>query len=212
MTSGVLYYLVITARRQAIIAPALTFLAIVAMVYATDAGPPLAAATVPAAALVPIGAWVMRLVAGAESRPFADVTLTALGSQVRRHLCRVAAAAINVAGLSAMATAWGRIANPHPYSWRVVVAIFLMTFVLGLAGLGLGSLFSPPLGATAGVASIVVVFLVLLSLVVRELPPIGPVLTSVLLHRGSLLIALLEAGAVAAAALVVSGRLQRRAR
>jgi hypothetical protein len=212
MTSGAFYYVVITLRRQAVLAPAFVFFGLVAMVYASDAGPPIAAATVPAAALVPVGAWVMRLVAGAESKPFADVTLTALGSSVRRHLCRAVAAALIVGSLSAGATVWARVANPHPYPLRVLATVFVMSFVLGLAGAGLGSLFSPPLGATAGIAAIVVTFLVLLSLVVKPLPPIGPVLTAVLLRRGSLLIALAEAAGVALIGFVASGRVARSAR
>ena len=212
MIAGVKYYVLVTARKQAVLAPVITFLAIVAMVYATDAGPPLAAATVPAAALVPVGAWMMRLVATSESRAFADVTLVALGSEQRRQFARGLAAVLYGALLCVIATAWARIANPHPYPAPVIAIIFVMSFVLVVAGIGLGSLLAPPLGVTAGAAAMVVTVVVLVSLVARFVPPIHPVLDAYLAHRGSRPIALIEAFALGVAMFGVALRLGRRAR
>jgi len=210
--AAVAYYVLITARRQAVLAPIFVFVAVIGIVYATDAGPALAAATVPAAALVPIGAWIMRLVAGVESKPFADVTLVALGSQTRRHISRGLAAAIFGAGLCVVATLWARIANPHPYPTGVVLTIVAMNLVLVVAGIGLGALLSPPLGVTAGAGALAATIIVLVSLVVRFVPPIGPVLDAYLAHRTAGGPALIEAAVVGFVAFGIAGRLARRAR
>lgn len=213
MISGVWYYVLITARRQAVLAPIVTLFAIVGIVYATDAGPPLAAATVPAAFLVPIGAWIIRLVATAESKPFADVTLVALGSGARRHVCRGAAALIFGLGLSTVATVWARIANTHhDYASGVVLTMVVMNVVLVIAGIGLGSLLSPPLRVTAGAGALAATIIALVSLVIRFVPPIGPVLDAYIARRTSGPIALVEATTVGAVAFLVAGVLGRRDR
>jgi hypothetical protein len=207
------YYVVITARKQAVLAPIFVLLAVVGIVYATDAGPPLAAATVPAAALVPIGAWIMRLVATAESKPFADVTLVALGSQVRRHITRGVASLVFGVGLCGVATLWARIANTHhDYASGVVVVIALMNLACVIAGVGLGALISPPLGVTAGAGALAATIIVLVSLVIRFVPPLGPVLDAYLAHRASGRIALAEAALLGLIAFSVAGFLGRRDR
>lgn len=212
MIAGVWYYLLVTTRRQAVLAPIFTMLIVIGIVYATDAGPPLAAATVPAAMLVPIGAWIMRLVATSESKPFADVTLVALGSGTKRHLCRGAAALGFGLLLCAAATVWARIANPHPYTAGILATIVVMNLVLVIAGIGLGALVSPPLGVTAGAAALAASVLALLSLVIRFVPPIGPVLDAYIAHRSSGPRAFLEAVAVGVIAFGAAWWLGRRDR
>jgi hypothetical protein len=176
MIAGVRYYVEIIARRQTVLAPILVFVAVLGIVYATDAGPPLAAAAVPAAVFVPVGAWLMRVCATAESRAFADVTLVALGSPGRRLVARAAAAMVFATGLTGAACAWARIANPHPYPAGVIVEIAAMTLAAATAGIGIGALFAPPLRATAGTAVLTVTVVVIVSLIVRWVPPLGPLL------------------------------------
>ncbi len=212
MIAGVRYYLLVTARRQAVLAPMFTMLIVIGIVYATDAGPPLAAATVPAAMLVPMGAWIMRLVATTESKPFADVTLVALGSSARRHLCRGAAALGFGLALCAAATVWARIANPHPYTAGTVTTIAVMNVVELVAGIGLGALVSPPLGVTAGAAALAAAVLAMVSLVIRFVPPIGPVLDAYIANRQSGAQAFIEATLVGIVAFGVAWFLGRRDR
>lgn len=176
MIAAARYYLTLMSRRQTALAPLLVFVAVLGMVYASDAGPPLAAGAVPAAALVPIGAWLMWLCATCESRAFADVTLVAVGSGGRRLCARVLAVLAIGAALTTTACVWARVANPHPYPVPVVVEIAAVNLAAAVAGLGLGAMFAPPLRATAGAATLAIAAVVVLSLIVPWLPPLGPLL------------------------------------
>ena len=176
MIAAVRYYLTLMSKRQTAIAPMLVFVALLGIVYATDAGPPLAAAAVPAATMVPIGAWLMWLCATCETRAFADVTLVATGSPGRRLASRVLAVGVMCTALAAAACVWGRIANPHPYPAPVLIQIAAMTLAAGIAGLGLGAAFAPPLRTTAGAATLAVTLVFIVSLILHAVPPLGPLL------------------------------------
>jgi hypothetical protein len=176
VSAAVRYYLELGVRKQAVLAPVLVFVVVLAIVYATDAGPPLAAAAIPAAALVPLGAWIMRLVATSESASFADITIVAVGSPLRRQLMRATAAACIGGVLTAAACVWAVLANPHPYPPGAILEIAITTLAAAIAGIGLGALFAPPLRVGDGAAMLVVSVVVLVSLIVRWMPPLGPLL------------------------------------
>ena len=90
MTAAARYYLRLLTARQAVLAPVLFYLALVALEYSSPGGPPrlaephLQAGAITAVALMPATAWLTRLVATSESAPFAEVTLVALGGSGRR--------------------------------------------------------------------------------------------------------------------------------
>lgn len=183
MTAAVRYYASLMTRRQTVLAPVLIFLAVLGAVYASDAGPPLAAAAVPAATLVPIGAWLMWLCATSESRAFADVTLVVAGSSGRRLASRLLAVAGIGTALTAAACGWAVVANPHPYPAVVVLEITAMNLSAAAAGIGLGAVFAPPLRTTAGVAVLATTAFVVVSLIVGWMPPLGPLLHAFLAVR-----------------------------
>jgi hypothetical protein len=170
------YYLRLLLARQGALAPVVAFMSVVAMVYASAAGPALSAGSVTAVALMPASAWLMRLVAGVESGTFAQVTLVALGSRRRRLMARVLATVVVVAALSVAAVVWAMVTNPQPYPLGVVVALLALHLAEGVAGVGLGALVSPPLATRPGPAVTVVVGYVIVALITPWLPPLRPVL------------------------------------
>jgi len=167
------------ALRQSALAPALTYLALVAAVYASDAGPPVAAGTVTAVGLLPVCAWLARLVASAESAPFADITLLRLGGPARRQLIWWVSTMLVGAAFTVVAIVWARIANPHPYPARTVLLLVLLHLVQAACGAGLGGLLARPYPVANGVAVLVVTGVMVASLVVVQLPPVGPMVKSV---------------------------------
>lgn len=176
MTTAVSYYLRLLAYRQSAIPPVLLYLALLGMIFASDAGPAVPAATATAVALMPLCAWLMRLCAVSEARPFADITAVALGGVTRRLAVRALAASSVGVGLAAIAVAWSVIVNPHPYPAATVLIIVGMHLAQVIAGVGVGALVSPPLRVTPGAAVLAIAALVLVSLLVRWVPPLGPML------------------------------------
>jgi hypothetical protein len=174
--NGTRYGLLLLALRQSALAPALTYLALVAAVYASDAGPPVAAGTVTAAGLLPICAWLGRLVAGAESDPFADITLLRLGGPVRRQLTWWCSTMLVAAAFTVVAVVWARIANPHPYSARTLVLLVVLHLLQAACGAGLGGWLARPYHVSSGAAVLVVTAVLVLSLVIHQVPPLGPMI------------------------------------
>ena len=188
MITAVRYYLRLLTSRQAVLAPVLAYLSLVAVNYSGTAGPAglaqpaLPAAVVTVVALMPVTAWLTRLVATAESEPFAEVTHVTLGGSVRRQVARSAAAMTVAALLGGAATLWGAVANPAPYPAATVITLLGMHLAEALAGAGVGILIAPPLQTRVGTAVAGVTLLTVTSLVVPWLPPLNPLVRTVLHH------------------------------
>lgn len=176
MTAAVAYYLRLVAYRQSAIPPVLLYLAVLGMIFASDAGPPVPAATATAVALMPLSAWLMRLTAAAESRPIADISAVTLGGGSRRLLARAAAAGLVGIGLCVVAVAWARLSNPHPYTATTMLVVVVMHLAQVAAGIGIGALVAPPLRVTSGAAAVTITTIVLASLLLRWMPPLAPML------------------------------------
>jgi hypothetical protein len=176
VTSGTAYYLRLLAYRQTALPAVGAYLALLAVIYTGDAGAPVPAATVTSAALMPIGALVFRATAGAESLPFADVTLVVMGGLRRRQLARLLAALVVMTLLSAIATIWAATANPHHYPASTVAIIVGMHLSQSLAGVGLGCLLAAPLPVAPGASAVALAGVVTASLLIPWLPPLNPLL------------------------------------
>jgi hypothetical protein len=209
------YYLRLIVYRQAVLAPVLAYLCLVAVIYASPAGPPLAPGAITAVALMPVTAWLVRLTATAESAPFAEITLTVLGGPLRRQVARLAATLSVAVALGVLATVWASLANPKPYLTPTVVTLLGMHAAEACAGAGVGIFIAPPLRIRAGTAITVVTGLTLVSLVVPWLPPLNPLLRAVYQNSwpgpGTLLVVIGQAGIVGllgglAGAAVIRGR------
>lgn len=211
---GTRYSLLLLALRQSALAPTLTYLGLVAAVYASDAGPPVAAGTVTAVALLPVCAWLARLVASAESAPFADITVLRLGGPARRQVIWWVSTMLVGAAFTIIAIVWARIANPHPYAARTVGLLVLLHLVQAACGAGLGGLLARPYPVATGAAVLVVTGVMVASLVIVQLPPVGPVVKAFAGDSSSdaaQLAAVLEAAAVAVVLLVSGCIFSRRA-
>ncbi len=175
MVRGTGYYLRLLVYRQSATAPVLVFLGILAAIYASPAGPPVAAGLVPALALMPLTAWITRVVATAESEPFAEVSLVALGGPGGRQRAQAAAVLVVACALGGVSLLWAVLANnPGQYSAGSAVAIVGMSLAEAVAGLGVGTLLGPPVRPGTTVLS--VTGLVVVSLIVPWLPPLNPLL------------------------------------
>jgi hypothetical protein len=176
---GAGYYLRLVAYRQTAIAPLLVFVALVAALYASPAGKPIPAGAIPAVALMPVAAWLTRIVLTAESEPYADVTLVSLGSAAARRNARALAAMAMAAALTLLSVVWAIAANnARQYTLAAVVVIVAMCLAEAVAGVGLGLLLGPPLPVATSVLSLTAV--VILSLIGPWVPPLNPLLRVVM--------------------------------
>jgi hypothetical protein len=205
MIAAAWYYLRLLTSRQAVLAPVLFYLAVVALDYSSPGGPPrlaephMQAGAITAVALMPATAWLTRLVATSESGPFAEVTLVAVGGSGRRQVARSAAVLAIAVVLAGAATLWGRVADPAPYPAATVIALLGMHLAEACAGAGIGVLISPPLRTRVGTAVAAVTGLTVVSLGVPWLPPLNPVLQAAFHHKApGLPLVLLVTGQAAA--------------
>ena len=207
------YYLRLIVYRQAVLAPVLAYLCLVAIIYAGPAGPPLSPGSITAVALMPVTAWLVRLTATCESAPFAEITLTVLGGPLRRQAARLAATLAVGVALGVVATVWGSLVNPVPYLTPTVITLVGMHVAEACAGAGVGILISPPLRVRVGTAVTVVTVVTLVSLVVPWLPPLNPVLRAVYQNDwpgpGTLFAVIGQAGLVGLAGVLASAALIR---
>jgi hypothetical protein len=173
MSAAVRYYLHAVALRQSFLGPVAVYLALLAVLFSNDAGSAISAATLTAAALMPICAWLMRIVVGSESAPFADMTRIALGGAFRPGIARCGSVLIVAAGLTGASLVWGIIANPHPYPAATVGVLIAMHLAQAIAGIGIGSVAAP---LPAGWSLLALGILVVASTASRFIPPIGPMM------------------------------------
>lgn len=164
-----------TASRS-LLAAAFAWLLVLAAVYAADAGPPLPAMAVTAAALLPIGAWAAAsslAATGDDLRAF----LTAADGRPRVLLVDALAPGLAVVGAGVLGVAAALVFDPHPAAvgqWFLGGALHVLC---GAVGVGLAVLLHA-LRLSRG-AQVVVVFLATAaSGRIRWLPPDGPVLSS----------------------------------
>ncbi len=216
------YYLRLLTSRQAVLAPVLFYLALVALDYSSPGGPPrlaephLQAGAITAIALMPTAAWLTRLAATSESPPFAEVTLVALGGSGRRQAARSAAVLAIAVALACVAMLWGRVADPAPYTAVTAIALAGMHLAEACAGAGIGVLIAPPLRTRVGTAVVAVTGLTVVSLAVPWLPPLNPVLQAAFHHKAPglplLLLVIAQAAALGLACALVGTSLARARR
>ena len=154
---------------QWFLAPAMLFVLVLALAYATDAGPPLQAAAVTAIALVPVLAWLSVLAHRVDGRELARAFAAHVGGRARAHLATDLgllpfAVLLAVAALVAPLISQGE--HPHPLALDGKIAgLHLAAAVFGA---GIGSLLALIERAGWRLLAAVAVFLVLF--VVRDTP------------------------------------------
>jgi hypothetical protein len=76
--------------------------------------------------------------------------------------------------LTVVAVVWARVANPHPYPARTLVLLVLLHLVQAACGTSLGGLLARPFPVSSGAAVLAVTGVMVVSLMITQVPPIGP--------------------------------------
>jgi ABC-type Mn2+/Zn2+ transport system ATPase subunit len=162
------------ASSQWFLAPALVFLIVLGVMYATDAGPPLQAAAVTAIALVPVMTWLSVLAHRVEGRELARAFAAHAGGRARAYLATdlgLVPFAVLLALAALVAPLISQGSHPHPLMLDVrIVGLHLAAAVFGA---GLGSLLALIERAGWRLLTAVAVFLVLF---VAQNTPLAPLL------------------------------------
>lgn len=122
-------------------APMLVFLAVLAIIYATDAGPPLQPAAVTAAALIPVMTWLTVLAHRVDGRELARAFAAHVGGRARAHLAADLCLVPFAAALVVLATGWPLASQRHhQHPPDLVLRMISLHLAAALFGIGLGSL------------------------------------------------------------------------
>ena len=126
---------------QWFLAPAMLFLVVLGIVYATDAGPPLQAAAVTAITLVPLMTWLSVLAHRVDGRELARAFAAHVGGRARAHLATDLGLApfavlLSLAALVAPLISQGE----HPHPALLDGRIALLHLAAAVFGAGIGSL------------------------------------------------------------------------
>jgi hypothetical protein len=165
------YELATLARSQRWVGPFVTYLGLLAFVYASEAGPAVVAYGVTGYALFVISAWLTTATLSAENEIVRQVTATTAGSQRR---VQVAALLASVAGSSVLAVAavgWAVVANrANTWEARAVLGGLALHLVFVLLGTALGAVFGRPLVGGSGQAALGILAVSMLALIVPGSP------------------------------------------
>ncbi|GAA1290215.1 hypothetical protein [Saccharothrix xinjiangensis] len=165
-------------RTQRWLPPLLLFAAVLGMLYASDAGPPLAAYAGTCVLVYPVSAWLAVVVAGAEDPVRRAVTVVAAGGWARVQVAASAVSAAGALGLALVAAVVPVLTQPRPYPLAVVAQGFGGLAVCALVGVGVGVLCGRPVVDRVGWSLLAVTALVVLLLLFGRTPPVGNVLWS----------------------------------
>ncbi|HET9974144.1 MAG TPA: ATP-binding cassette domain-containing protein, partial [Streptosporangiaceae bacterium] len=126
---------------QWFLAPAMLFLVVLGIVYATDAGPPLQAAAVTAITLVPLMTWLGVLAHRVDGRELARAFAAHVGGRARAHL----AADLGLAPFAVLLSLAALVAplisqGEHPHPALLDGKIVLLHLAAAVLGAGIGSL------------------------------------------------------------------------
>lgn len=128
------------ASSQWFLAPAMLFLIVLAIIYSTDAGPPLQVAAVTAIALVPVMTWLGVLAHRVDGRELGRAFAAHVGGRARAHLATDLGLVPFAAALAVVALIWPLASQgEHPHPQSTDVKIIELHLAAALFGAGLGS-------------------------------------------------------------------------
>jgi ABC-type Mn2+/Zn2+ transport system ATPase subunit len=159
---------------QWFLAPALLFLVVLGIIYATDAGPPLQAAAVTAITLVPLMTWLSVLAQRVDGRELARAFAAHVGGRARAHL----AADLGLAPFAVLLSLAALVAplisqGEHPHPALLDGKIVLLHLAAAVFGAGIGSLLALIERAGWRLLAAVALYLVLF---VARVTPMTPLL------------------------------------
>jgi ABC-2 type transport system ATP-binding protein len=133
-------------------APALLYLIVLGILYASQVGPLLPAAAFTAAVLVPVMSWITVLAHLSDGRLMARAFAAHVGGRGRAHLAASLATAPFAVAATAVAVAWPAVGQAHPQDGFPGLLLDIVVLHLGAAllGVGVGALLVPPLVERAG--------------------------------------------------------------
>ncbi len=138
---GAVHQAQLLASSQWFLAPAMLFVLALAIIYATDAGPPLQAAAVTAIILVPVLTWLSVLAHRTCGRELARAFAAHVGGRARAHL----AADLGLVPFAVLLAAVALIAplisqGQHPHTLTLDIEIVGLHLAAAVFGAGFGSL------------------------------------------------------------------------
>ena len=169
MLHGAVHRARLLTSSQWFLAPAMLFLVVLGIIYATDAGPPLQAAAVTAITLVPLMTWLGVLAQRVDGRELARAFAAHVGGRARAHLAADLGLApfavlLSLAALVAPLISQGEHSHPALLDGKIV----LLHLAAAVLGAGIGSLLA--LIERAGWRLLAAVAAYLLLFVVRGTP------------------------------------------
>jgi hypothetical protein len=168
------YQLADLLRSQRWVAPLLTYTLFLAALYASDAGAAVPAFGVTAIALLPVSAWLTRVVLSVEDDAARQVTAATVGGQLRVQAALLVSAVVAAAPFVVLAVGWASVANAgNVTGWRAYLGGLGIHSVLALLGVGLGATLSRPLVRAPGAAALAIVGVVVVVLIVPWSPVAG---------------------------------------
>jgi ABC-type Mn2+/Zn2+ transport system ATPase subunit len=128
------------AVSQWFFAPMLVFLAMLAIVYASDASSPLQAAAFTAVVLVPVMTWMTMLAHRVDGRELARAFAAHAGGRAKAHLATDLGVLPYAVGLTAAALIWPLVSQREHHPADLVLKMAGLQLAAALLGIGVGSL------------------------------------------------------------------------
>jgi ABC-type Mn2+/Zn2+ transport system ATPase subunit len=169
-------------------APALLYLIVLGILYASQVGPLLPAAAFTAAVLVPVMSWITVLAHLSDGRLMARAFAAHVGGRGRAHLAASLATVPFAVAATAVAVAWPAVGPAHPHHGfpGLLLDMAVLHLAAALLGVGVGALLAPPLVERAGwrICLAAGLFLILILVPVSPMRPLlllatHPAMTSV---------------------------------
>ncbi|AXX29534.1 hypothetical protein KCV87_09330 [Actinosynnema pretiosum subsp. pretiosum] len=169
------YLVADVARGQRFLPPVLLLLAVLAMLYAGDAGEAPQSYIGSSALLYPVSVWLAVVVAGTEDPVRHAVTTTAAG-WARTRVGVALAALVWACGAAVVGTLAPVLTQPRPYPPLVVLTGLAANLVCAVAGVGVGLLCARPVLVRAGWTAVAALALTVAAYPLGVTPPVGAVL------------------------------------
>ena len=184
MTALVRYLLVDVVRTQRWLPPLLLHAAVLGMLYASDAGPPLPAYAGTCVLLCPVAAWLTVIITTAEDPVRRTITVVTAGGWARAQAAVTALSVLAALGLALVTALVPVLTQPRPYPPGTVAQGFAALAVCALVGVGVGVLCGRPVITQAGWSVLAATALVVLVFLFGRTPPVGNVLWALSHHDG----------------------------
>lgn len=195
------------ARSERFVAPAVLYVAALAVLFGGAPGPLPAPWAASALLLYPVGAWLAHALAESEDDVARTVTLSAAGGPLPVAAGVLLAASAGIAALGLVAAVWGVVAAWGTATTGALLDGLLAHLACGVTGAAVGSVFARPVFRRQGAALLCGLVFLVVTGTRAWLPPVGTAASSLGTGRfgvgpfGDLLLAVLIA--VAAVAFVV---------